>query len=61
MWTFSSELPRLCGQVLYLALPVLAAAALHIVVLRINLLPRLKVPLDLGWGNVWTDRPGLLP
>jgi hypothetical protein len=48
MWTSSDDLAWLCARVLYLALPVMAAAAVHLVVLRLDLLRGLKVPLDLG-------------
>jgi CDP-archaeol synthase len=48
MWTSSDDLAWLCARVLYLALPVMAAAAAHIVVLRFDLLRGLKLPLDLG-------------
>src|SRR5262245_27744781 len=48
MWTSWSELLHLSARVLYLAFPVLAAAAAHIVVLRLDLLRGLKAPLDFG-------------
>jgi hypothetical protein len=48
MWTFCSETLWLCARVFYLALPVLFAAALHMVVLRRDLFAGLKVPIDLG-------------
>src|SRR5262245_59470825 len=48
MSIFFDELPRLCAGVLYLALPVMAAAAVHIVILRADLFRRLKVPIDFG-------------
>jgi CDP-diglyceride synthetase len=48
MWTSCNDLLLLGARVLYLALPVLAAAALHVVVIRHDLLRRLRVPIDLG-------------
>jgi hypothetical protein len=35
--------------VLYLALPVMMAAAVHIVAIRFDMFKRLKVPIDFGW------------
>jgi CDP-diglyceride synthetase len=48
MWTSFDDLPWLCVRVLYLAIPVMTAAAAHIVVLRFDLLRWLKRPIDLG-------------
>lgn len=50
MWTFLSELLWLCARLLWLAAPVMLAAAIHIVVIRWNFLSSLKMPLDLGRG-----------
>ena len=49
MWTFCNDVLWVGVQVLYMALPVMMAAAVHIVVIRYDLLRRLKVPIDLGW------------
>jgi hypothetical protein len=54
MSTSCGELLWLGAGVLYLALPVMAAGAVHIVVLRCNLLRRLKAPLDCGLS--WRGR-----
>ena len=48
MWTFFSDLGTLCAKILYLAAPVMLAAAIHIAVIRFNLLPALKTPMDFG-------------
>lgn len=48
MWTSFDEGIWLCAKVLYLALPVMAAGAVHIVVLCHDLWPVLKVPIDFG-------------
>ncbi len=48
MSIFFDEFARLCGGVLYLALPVMVAAALHIVILHADLFRGLKVPIDFG-------------
>ena len=49
MWTFCNDVPGVGVRVLYMALPVMMAAAAHVVVIRYDLLRRLKVPIDLGW------------
>ena len=49
MWTFCNDVPGVGVRVLYMALPVMMAAAAHVVVIRYDLLWRLKVPIDLGW------------
>ena len=48
LWTFFSALLISCAQVLYLAFPVMLAAAIHIGVIRFNLLSPLRTPLDFG-------------
>ncbi|MBI3780323.1 MAG: CDP-archaeol synthase [candidate division NC10 bacterium] len=48
MWTFPSELVLLCAKLLWLAAPVMLAAAIHIVVIRWNFLSSLTMPLDFG-------------
>ncbi len=48
MWTFFSDLVILCAKILYLAAPVMLAAAIHIAVIRFDLLPALKKPMDFG-------------
>ena len=48
MWTFSGDVLAQCAGVLYLAVPVMLAAALHIVVIRFDWLRSLKRPLDFG-------------
>jgi len=48
MWTSCSDTVWLCARIIYLAFPVLFAAALHLAVLRDNLFARLKTPIDLG-------------
>ena len=50
MWTFSSEALGLCARVLWLGVPVMLAAAVHLVVIRRDLLRGLKQPLDGGRG-----------
>jgi hypothetical protein len=55
MWTFSSEVILVCARVLYLAFPVIFAAATHLAVIRYDLFARLKVPIDLG--RTWRGRP----
>lgn len=49
MWTFFSNLPTYCVQVLYLAFPIILAAVIHIIVIRFNCLQSFKKPLDCGW------------
>lgn len=48
MWTVLSKTLWSSGQVLWLAFPVMFAAAIHIAVIRLNLWPRLRKPLDFG-------------
>ena len=48
MWMFFSHLLILCAKILYLSAPVMLAAAIHIAVIRFDLLPWLKMPLDFG-------------
>lgn len=48
MWTFWTEVLGYCAKVLYLAFPVMLAAAVHIVVIRFDWLRSLRRPLDLG-------------
>lgn len=48
MWMFFSDLPVYCAEVLYLAFPVMLAAAVHIAIIRHDSLRLLKRPLDFG-------------
>lgn len=48
MWIFVSNLLWLSAQILWLALPVMVAAATHIAVIRTNVLSALRSPLDFG-------------
>ncbi|HSC71028.1 MAG TPA: CDP-archaeol synthase [Candidatus Methylomirabilis sp.] len=48
MWTFVSNLLWLSAQILWLALPVMVAAAIHIAVIRTKVLSGLTSPLDFG-------------
>jgi hypothetical protein len=48
MWTFFSAAALDGAKVLYLAFPVMFAAALHIAVIYYDLMPSCKVPIDLG-------------
>ena len=48
MWTWLVESLWLCARVLWLAAPVMFAAAVHILVMRFDLLRGLKRPLDFG-------------
>ena len=50
MWNLFSGLAMDCARVLYLAFPVMLAAAIHIAVIRVNCLSALKKPLDGGRG-----------
>ncbi len=46
MWTFLSKALWLGAQALWLAFPVMFAAAIHIAVIRLDLSPELRKPLD---------------
>jgi CDP-2,3-bis-(O-geranylgeranyl)-sn-glycerol synthase len=48
MWTSWGEVAILGARTLWLAAPLMLAAALHVVVLRFRFLEALKRPLDLG-------------
>jgi hypothetical protein len=48
MWTSFSEAILLCARVLYLAFPVIFAAAVHLAVIRYKLFTPLAVPMDFG-------------
>jgi hypothetical protein len=48
MWTFFSAAVQECAAVLYLAFPVMFAAALHIVVIHYDMLAIWKIPIDFG-------------
>lgn len=48
MWTYLEGPLWLCARALWLAFPVMFAAAIHIAVIRTNALARLRRPIDFG-------------